>query len=121
LLDSPTKEHAKAGLVLTRSFRPLATRVLSVGSRFVIVPLIGGAIVVPGLEVGGVAATTVLTLMVVTGLWTADYAANWADAEINRPGFEADLVTSIRAAQTRTILEARGHVLQSLCDRTSRC
>jgi hypothetical protein len=121
LLDAPLTEHAKAELVLTRSFRPLATRVLSVGSRFVIVPLIGGAIVVPGLEAGGVAATSALTLMVVTGLWTADYAANWADALLNRPGFEAELVTSIRAAQTRTIIEARDYIQGSMCGLMTRC
>ena len=115
LLDAPMTTNAKAELVLTRSFRPLATRVLSVGSRFVIVPLIGGAIVVPGLEAGGVAATTALTLMVVTGLWTADYVANWADAALNRPGFEAELVASIRGAQARTVIEARDHIVGSMC------
>lgn len=121
LLDAPMTTHAKAELVLTRSFRPLATRVLSVGSRFVIVPLIGGAIVVPGLEAGGIAATSALTLMVVTGLWSADYVANWADAALNRPGFEAELVASIRGAQARTVIEARDHIVGTMCRALPSC
>lgn len=121
LLDAPMTENARSGLVLTRSFRPLATRVLSVGSRFVIVPLIGGAIVVPGLEAGGVLATSALTLMVVAGLWSADYAANWADAALNRPGFEAELIASIRGAQARTVMEARDHIVGSMCRAMATC
>lgn len=115
LLDAPGGRPGQAGLVLTRSLRPLATRILSVGTRFMIVPLVGGAILIPGVDPTGFVGTSAMTTLIVAGLWGTDYVANWIDEALNRPQFEADLKAAIRAARARTIREAQGHVARSFC------
>lgn len=119
LLDPPGGRPGQAGLVLTRSLRPLATRILSVGTRFVIVPLVGGAILIPGVDPTGFVGTSAMTTLIVAGLWGSDYVANWIDEALNRPQFEADLKAAIRAARARTIREAQGHVARSFCAGTA--
>ncbi|NQW11897.1 MAG: hypothetical protein HQ481_18700 [Alphaproteobacteria bacterium] len=115
LLDPPSGRPGQAGLVLTRSLRPLATRILSVGTRFAIVPLIGGAILVPGVDPTGFVGASTMAGIVVAGLWGADYAVNWLDGVLNRPQFEADLKAAIRAARARTVLEAQRYIARSFC------
>jgi len=115
MLDPDETRASAAGLVLTRSFRPLATRVLSVGTRFVIVPAIGGVMLIPGLDPAGAAGTTAMTALVVAGLWALDYAANALDAASNRAAFEADLRAAIDVAAHRAVTDARAGLRRDLC------
>lgn len=115
LLDPPSRPPQQAELVLTRSLRPLATRVLSVGARFTIVPLVGGAVLIPGVDPTGFTGATAMAGIIIAGLWGADYAVNWLDSALNRSQFEAGLKAAIAAARSRTVLEAQGHIARSFC------
>lgn len=113
-------DYEKADLILARSVRPISTRVLSSATRMIVVPLTamaGGAAFVPVVDITTFGGANVFSGALVTGLWTMDFAINWADTVWNRPGFEAELVAAIRAQRDLSIVGARELLAASLADR----
>lgn len=109
--------------VLVRSLRPLATRAVSVTTRLLLAPVIGGVVASPVAGTNGLLAAAATLATISAGIWGVDYAANRLDSALTRPDFEATLRSLVRDTHARTsrILRARAEsaVCAALTDPTA--
>lgn len=111
----PPEAGEDADVVLTRSIRPFATRILSWSARLAVIPLAGGAAVIPSMEATAGASGLVLTSAVIAAVWAADYAVNWVDAAWNRDAVAADVIDVIEQARSRAERDLASAVATTLC------
>lgn len=104
-----------ADRVLIRSFRPLATRALSVTTRLFLAPAAGSALAAPVLSVNGLGAALATMTAAWAAIWGVDYTLNAIDTAVTRPGFEADLRMLVRDAHGEASRLARRHAHQAAC------
>ena len=87
-----------ADRVLVRSLRPLGTRALSVTTRLLLAPVLGGLVAVPVAGGNGLVTAASTLVAISAGIWGVDYAANRLDSALTRASFERDLQRLIRDA-----------------------
>ncbi|EDP66091.1 hypothetical protein BAL199_24129 [alpha proteobacterium BAL199] len=101
--------------VLVRSLRPLATRTISVVTRLLLAPVVGGLVASPVANVSGI-GTAIATLAAVSaGIWGLDFTVNRIDSAVSRPAFEAGLRRIVQDAHTRASSVAREQAAVTVC------
>lgn len=101
--------------VLVRSLRPIAARTLSVTTRLLLAPVIGGLAASPVASGNGIAGAVATLVGVSAGIWGLDYAINRIDSTLTRPAFEAGLRDLVRNAHLQASRSARGHAEATVC------
>ncbi|MEQ9135045.1 MAG: hypothetical protein RLO51_07515 [Thalassobaculum sp.] len=104
-----------ADRVLVRSLRPLGTRALSVTTRLLLAPVIGGVIAAPVAGGNGLVTAAATLVTISAGIWGVDYAANRLDSALTRASFEQDLRRLIRDAHGQASRITRQQAEAAVC------
>lgn len=101
--------------VLIRSLRPLMTRAISVTTRLLLAPAIGGIVASPVAGTSGLAAAAATLVSISAGIWGVDYAANRLDSALTRSEFETTLRGLVQDAHARTSGILRDQATATVC------
>jgi len=101
--------------VLIRSLRPLMTRAISVTTRLLLAPAIGGIVASPVAGTSGLAAAAATLVSISAGIWGVDYAINRLDSALTRSEFETTLRVLVQDAHARTSGILRDQALATVC------
>lgn len=104
-----------ADRVLVRSLRPLATRSVSVTTRLLLAPVVGGIVASPVAGANGLFAAAATLVTVSVGIWGVDYAVNRLDSALTRDEFETSLRFLLRDAHVQTSRVVRRHAEAAVC------